>query len=382
LLLYTLPNFLLHYNLDFFTMKNFTVSKFNLKEKSSQNTHDSRHTKKGKAVKCFFSLLICTILIAVFAYYSYNNAISKPNSESQTNVVFSIQSGEGIRTIADKLVEKELLPENRKQFFLLYLKLGDLIPKIQAGSFNIPKNLTIIELAEMLQDGRSSEIWVQIPEGIRKDEIADVIAEEFENNNVEFSKEEFLALTVDTEYIDSLDLEVTSADRAKINDLEGFLFPDKYLVSKEATPKDIIEKMIANFNSKVKKSITYDQLIIASMLEREGYNSEDRKIIADILNRRIEEGWLVQVDAAFLYYYKDWKHQISVDEKKEDHPYNTYLHLGLTPTPISNPGAVSLDAAMNPTKNKYYFYIHEADYTPHFAVTLDEHINNINKYLK
>jgi UPF0755 protein len=123
-------------------------------------------------------------------------------------------------------------------------------------------------------------------------------------------------------------------------------------------------------------------MILASLVEREGYTNDDRPIIADILQRRLEEGWLLQVDATLLYPVKDWKHEITQVDKDNNNPYNTYRYPGLPPTPICNPGLQSINAVRNPQSNNYYYYIHEEDGTPHYSETLSEHNENVNRYLR
>jgi UPF0755 protein len=140
--------------------------------------------------------------------------------------------------------------------------------------------------------------------------------------------------------------------------------------------------MVETFVSKVGTEDSYEDIILASMVEREGYNSTDRAIIADILQRRYEEGWLLQVDATLLYPKKDWSHTITDIDKEDDNPYNTYKYPGLPPTPICNPGLQSINAVRNPQPNSYYYYIHEDDGTAHYSTTLSEHNANVNQYLR
>lgn len=307
----------------------------------------------------------------------YDKIINTQNSDSEEKVIAEIEQGSTIDQILGILVEKDLLKENWTIYAKIYLKINNLASKLQAGVYELPKNLNIKELMDSLQNGKNPDIWITIPEGLRKDEIATILNTELsKNNNTDFSKEEFLRLTTDKSFIQSLELHLD------ISDLEGFLFPDKYAFPITTTTQDSIERMIQNFKTKVGTSDTYDELILASIVEREGYTSSDRPIIAGIFTKRIAEGWLLQSCATVLYPLKDWKHEITDADKKSSSPYNTYKQIGLPPTPICNPGLQSINAVRNYVVTDYYYFIHDDNAIVHYAKTLQEHNANINQYLR
>jgi UPF0755 protein len=328
-------------------------------------------------IRIFLFALITVIIGGVFIKLKYNKIIETPNSTSSDKVVVTINEGEAVDSIINELIEKGVLKENWKTYLQVYLKLNDLSSKIQAGTYNIPKDLNIKEVVETLQHAESQDIWVTIPEGLRKDEIADILNDEFsEYSSVKFSKTDFLNLTVDKTFINQFNFP------NEVYNLEGYIFPDKYAFSIESTSESVLKKMVENFVEKVGTEDSYKDIILASLVEREGYNNNDRPIIADILERRLKEGWLLQVDASLLYPVKDWKHTITQVDKDDDNPYNTYKHPGLPPTPICNPGLEAIESVRNPQSNNYYYYIHEENGTPHYSETLTEHNANVNKYLR
>lgn len=328
-------------------------------------------------IRIFIFALVTVALAGLFIKLKYNKVIETPNSESSDKVVVTINQGEAVESIINELVDKGVLKEKWRTYLKAYLRFNDLGSKIQAGTYTIPKNLNITELAETLQRADSQDIWVTVPEGLRKDEIADILVTEFSPYpSVGFSKEEFLNFTEDPTYIAKFELP------PEVNDLEGYIFPDKYAFSRESTTESTLTRIVENFVAKVGTEDSYEDIILAAMVEREGYNSTDRAMIADILKRRWKEGWLLQVDATLLYPIKDWKHTITSVDKNNDNPYNTYKYPGLTPTPICNPGLESINAVRNPQPNNYYYYIHEDDGTPHYGTTLSEHNANVNKYLR
>ncbi len=329
-------------------------------------------------IKIFLLALLTVALIVFLAKKNYDTVIDQPNSESTEKITFQIVTGESVDSIIQKLVDLGVLKEKWANYLRIYLKINNLAEKIQAGTYELPKNLSIKEIAETIQRARGLDIWVTIPEGLRKDEIAEILYTELsKSSNQVFSKEEFLQLTTNTSFISTLGF-----SKYTPTDLEGYLFPDKYAFSVDETTQDVLTKMIRNFINKVGENDSYEDLIIASMVEREGRTSEDRPMIADIINKRYEEGWLLQICATILYLKKDWEHVITKQDMAEENPYNTYKTPGLPPTPICNPGLAAIDAVRNPESNPYYYYIHDDDGNIHYGKTLDEHNRNIETYLR
>ena len=328
-------------------------------------------------IRIFLFALITVVIAGIFIKLRYNKIIETPNSDSSDKIIVTINEGQAVDSIVDELIDRGILKESWKIYLKTYLKLNDLSSNIQAGTYNLPKNLNIVEIIESLQHAQSQDIWFTIPEGLRKDEIADILEEEFTKyDSTNFSKEDFLTLTVNQEYISQFGFS------EEVKNLEGYIFPDKYAFSIETTTQSALTKMVENFVSKVDTQDSYEDITLASLVEREGYNSEDRAIIADILTRRLQEGWLLQVDATLLYPTKDWKHVITQVDKESNNEYNTYKYPGLPPTPICNPGLESINAVRNPEPNTYYYYIHEDNGTAHYSRTLSEHNNNVNQYLR
>ncbi|MGI6423260.1 MAG: endolytic transglycosylase MltG [Candidatus Dojkabacteria bacterium] len=331
-----------------------------------------------KTIIKIFLLALVTVILGIFLIKkNYNSTIEAPNSDSTEKVTFEIEQGATLSTIIDNLVKEGILKEGWAKYFEIYMKLNKLVPKIQAGIYQIPKNLNIKEIASVIQSSKEQAVWVTIPEGLRKDEIANIVGEEFKKaDNIEYSAEEFLSLTTDPTFIATLELPYTLVD------LEGLLFPDKYSFSIKSDAKSVVETMIKNFKSKVGLTDTYEDIIVASMVEREGRTSEDRPMIADVIMRRYAEDWKLEIDATLLYPKKDWKATITKADKASDNPYNTYKYRGYPPTPICNPGLVSINAVRNPKSNPYYFYIHDKEGNVHFAKTNTEHNSNVQKYLR
>lgn len=325
-------------------------------------------------------ILLSIVFLLIFLFVmklSYDNVITKPNSTVDEKISIEIKEGESVNSILENLIEKGLLQKRYYYYTKVYLKLNDLETKLQAGNYELPIQLSIVELMNALQSGKDLDTWISIPEGLRKDEIAERIeAELSKDESSVFSKEEFLSLTENTEFISSLGLNV------EVTNLEGFLFPDRYAFAKDTSTEDVLKTLVENFKNKVGSEYTYQDIILASIVEREGYNKNDRPVIAGIIIKRFEEGWLLQTDATLLYPVKDWKHDITAQDKADDNPYNTYKKIGLPPTPICNPGLESIEAVWEPTESKYYYYIHDKDGYPHYGETLEDHNANVSEYLR
>ncbi|HRZ84759.1 MAG TPA: endolytic transglycosylase MltG, partial [Candidatus Dojkabacteria bacterium] len=189
-----------------------------------------------------FAMILGAFLILVFVVFnSYKKALITPNSDKSETINFQIEEGTSVDTILENLINSNLLRRNNRLFTKAYLRFSELGDKIQAGSYQIPQNLNIKELINTLQNGKEQDIWVTIPEGLRKDEIAELIEKELNKyESTDFSKEGFLELTENPEFISTLNLPIETSN------LEGFLFPDKYALSPNSTTESVMNRLIKN----------------------------------------------------------------------------------------------------------------------------------------
>ena len=331
----------------------------------------------------FTKLILITAIVGIALIISmkiyYQHSIQKPLSNNTNREEFVIEEGMSVNRILDKLEEKNFLNSKQKFVMKIYIKLNHLGTSIEAGTYLIPHNLNIKDLTQTIQNGKNKSIWVTIPSGLRLDEICQKIGQDVQGFDPNFSTSECINLTTSTNFIKQQSLPFNNP---QITTLEGILFPDKYLVPINSSTTDILKILINNFKKNMPESFTYEDLIIASLLEKEGIDLEDKQIISGIIRKRIKEGWLIQIDATILYYKKDWQYIITQDDLKEDEPYNTYLNLGLPPTPICNVTKEDMTASIKPTNTKFYYYIHDNNHQPHYSQNSIEHQNNINKYLR
>jgi len=279
---------------------------------------------------------------------------SKPVSNDSALKEFLITKGSSASQIANDLEEEKIIRSSLA--FKFYIQFTGKQSKILAGEFRLSPSMSLSEIVDTLQKG-PVEIWVTIPEGLRHEEIA----EKFASN-----------LGKDESFQDELERIMAPH--------EGYLFPETYLFSKEITTEKILNKLLATYNLKTADEPTNDEIIMASIIERETKSDAEKPIVAGILYKRIENGWPLQVDASIQYAKGNWK-PILVSDKELNSLYNTYKYQGLPPGPICNPGISSINAAQNPKESEYWYYLHEDNGTIHYASSLEEHNVNIRKYL-
>ncbi len=175
---------------------------------------------------------------------------------------------------------------------------------------------------------------------------------------------------------------------------EGYLFPDTYFFMPYATVDEVIAKMQDTFNEKILQNDRFNKAVVnsghslsdivkmASILEGEVRTPEDRKIVSDLLWRRIKVGMPLQVDATFSYINQKTSAELTFEDLKIDSLYNTYKYRGLPPTPISNPGLETLLAAAEPTPNDYVYFLNDKEGKSYFSITYSQHLKYKNQYLR
>lgn len=294
----------------------------------------------------------------------WRNGIGAVNSKDTAVKIFVIPKGEAVRAIGNSLKEQGFIKD--PVVFFLYVKINNLERNIQAGSFKLSPSMTLVEVIEAFKTG-SEDIWITIPEGYRATEVAGVLEDSLE--------------TYDPSWVESLENE------------EGYLFPDTYLIPKDADVATIISIFRNTFNSKIEEAgisaddpYLHEIVTIASLIEREAITDDEKPMISSVISNRLEENMALDIDATLQYIKgqdsngKWWSVPLASDRQLNS-PYNTYKYAGVPPGPIANPGIEAIKAAKNPATSDYYFYIHDPEGNVHFAKTLAEHNRNVERYL-
>jgi UPF0755 protein len=261
---------------------------------------------------------------------------------------------------------------------LLYLRAKKLTSSIQAAEYDFAPHQSVAEVALVLRSGgHPSAEWITVPEGFTAAQIADRLARH--------------ALVEPAYFLFEVHETDLSIDGARTHGLEGYLFPDTYLMPRHASAKGIAALMTRQFmrelpphHAQIARHLgfTIPQIVtIASMVEREGKVDAERPVIAGVIYNRLRRGMPLEIDATIEYALPRHKSALSFGDLALDSPYNTYRHRGLPPTPIANPGRKSLLAAFHPAKVDYLYYVYRGGGRHQFSRTLEEQQAAERKYL-
>jgi len=313
-------------------------------------------------------LFVISFLIGVVLYSSYLVSPVTPNSTQK--IEFITLKGEGLDQITSNLKKQGLIRSSYAAKLLILTK--GISKDIQAGYFYLSPGSSLGEIILSLTEASNKQIWITIPEGLRREEIALIVENSFSN----IRAQDFLLAT---------------------KDLEGQLFPETYALDPDSSVQTVVKKLTDQFDKVIEdlsipSSDLNFTLILASLLEREASNPSETLEIAGILKKRLKAGWPLQIDATVQFVMANqrckqldcnyWANNISKDDLETPSPYNTYKYLGLPPGPIANPGLEAIKASFLSTSSDYWFYLHDSNGQIHYAKTLEDHNQNICTYLK
>lgn len=306
----------------------------------------------GVLVALFFSAIISS-----FFYYGY--ATKKPlKGKEQVEVV--VNEGDSLYKVIERLQDEGKLKS--RVCMNIYMRLKGTSANILPGTFKIPADSSFEEIVEILEkEPEGSTVIVTIPEGYDIEEMGDL----FESKGI-FTKDEFIE-AVKTYPIPSYIPESAESRYA----LEGFLFPDTYKFPLNVSPEEVIRTMLNVFEQKVVSIIgneedIYKYVTIASIIEGETIADDERSIVASVINNRIEQGMMLQIDATVIYALGEHVDTVLYKHLEIDSPYNTYKNYGLPVGPICSPGLESIKAAVNPEQTDYLFYVLTEDGIHHY----------------
>lgn len=329
-----------------------------------------------------FIAIIIAILILSYGYLKYKDIIYNPvDKHAENNISFQIKKGQSVKEIASNLEEKELIKSDTA--FYLYAKYNDLGEQILAGRFILKQNMNVPEIIAALSDPSLSETIITIQEGLSIKEIDEKLSKEniIKNNEFVSAVKNFNGW----QYYGFLEKNI----QKKLEyPLEGYIYPDTYFIDTSTfKASDLIYMALDNFEIKIEPYINQindkslsEIIIMASIVENEVFGKEDRKKVAGILWKRLENNWTLGADATLLYITNDRK--IDKTDLNLDSPYNTRKYGGLPPGPIGNPSIEAIEASLNPIKTPYWFYLNSPDTGETiYAISNDDHNQNKEKYL-
>lgn len=344
---------------------------------------EQSHPGRGKILWLIAALGLAIILVAVSVYYAKAyRAVSQDSFPTQ----FILERGFSTRQTANSLSSQKLI--DSPLVFIIYTYLNHASGKIQAGEYQLNRNMSVAEIVDVLTYGKvvSNERTLTIIEGWTNAQIEKYLMD----RQLVVGASDFEST------LSSIDFNFKFANAAKKFDYQGFLYPDTYKIAKDEGSFALVTKMLKNFETKLaNQTITGDQLILASIIEKEvGRNGKvltqddldlmqkERVEVASVFYNRLRIGMPLESDATVNYITGKFDRSVTIADTKIKSPYNTYQVKGLPPAPISNPGIGSIQAAIDPASSDYLYFLNAPDGTAYFAKTLAEHNANKAKYLK
>ena len=325
-------------------------------------------------------LIIGYICIRTVASGVYTHLRSPYYGFVEAFKIVEIKFGATTEEAISRLVREGVIP-GRKGFQLLLL----LQPKsrfIKAGEYKFNAGLSPLQVYQKLVSGKVYYHPLTIPEGKDLFDIAELV-----ENGGFCSQSDFLAAAQQNELVQQWDLQA--------DNLEGYLYPDTYMLTKGVKPSTIVKMMMKRFqevfNEELREECARNDfsvreiVILASLIEKETSIHEEKPIISAVYRNRLRRGMLLQCDPTLIYALKKenlYQGNIRNRDFEFDSPFNTYRYKGLPPGPIANPGRESLMAALHPADSDYLYFVSKNNGEHHFSRTLREHQNAVIRYQK
>ncbi len=311
-----------------------------------------------------WTLLVSICVISALVYIVFNK-LQEEMSPSILPTVIQIPKGSSLQTVTNILHENHLI--SSPLLFRVVMIFSGEEQGVKNGEYTFTRPLTMSETIDKLVNAKYeyTPVRLTIREGENAKEISSAIAAVFPKLN---QSEVYMYL----------------------KEREGRVFPETYNFAPFATLDEIVKTIEKEFDKRMAvfapefASTTKTQveiLTIASILEREVPEKSDMKIVSGIIYNRLAAGMPLQMDSTVGYITGKASLELVIDDLQIDSPYNTYKVKGLPPTPIGNPGDVAIEAALNPDKNEYLFFLSDKNGVNHYAKTYAEHLKNRRVYL-
>lgn len=374
-----------------------------------QGATSTKKKKKSKSKGCLVTVLVLLVLVAGGGYFGYGyvqDSLKPVDASSKDYVTVQIPDGANVQEIGSTLEKSGLVKHGL--IFSLYAKYYS-HANLKSGYYNLKKSMSTDELIQELEKGGTPEAQapvlanLTIPEGYTLEQIAQTVGQLQGEFKEPLTAEAFLAKAQDETFISQLVSKypnllgsLPTKDSGVRYRLEGYLFPATYTIKDSTTVESLIDEMVAAMDKAMspyyatikEKNLTVNELLsIASLVEKEGAKTEDRKKIAGVFYNRLNAGMPLQSNIAILYAQGKLGQKISLADDAGidttiDSPYNVYTHLGLMPGPVDSPSSDAIEASVNQTKSEYlYFVANVEDGKVYFATTKEEHDQNVAEHI-
>jgi len=327
-------------------------------------------------VKQILAFVVVLALVGAMAAYGHR-ALDLPVQQTEIHHVVEVPEGASFKETANLLAQKGLIMS--PFWFRLLGKFQDAERKIKPGEYDLHTAMRPVEILNQLVSGRVIQYSVTIPEGLTAQQISRVLGETGIVKGAEVTR-----LVSDPALIKALGIEAPT--------LEGYLFPDTYYFPKRARTEEVIRAMVGRLRqvftpelraqSAALQLTEIQVLTLASIIEKETGQDAERPLISAVFHNRLRKGVPLQSDPTVIYGIPNFNGNLTRKDLARPTPYNTYTNPKLPPGPIANPGARSIQAALNPAPVSYLFFVSKNDGTHQFSATLGEHNHAVERYQK
>ncbi len=321
-----------------------------------------------------FAILASIILLMLLGGLVFLSQLQPFGDPSQRQIL-EIQNGSSFTEVAKVLHQHQLIKSDWAFTWMGRLLGAD--RNIHPGEYEFQGGMAPADILNKITNGEVVHYAVTIPEGYSIEQIAGILQEKGLAD-----REAFIKVTRDSQFLAQLDFHV--------DDLEGYLFPDTYHLTRGMTPEAIVQAMVSRF----KKSWTADlyaraaelnlsvhQIVtLASVIEKETGLSRERGLISGVFHNRLRKKMPLQSDPTVIYALAQFDGDLRKKDLSVDSPYNTYRFRGLPPGPIANPGEASIRAALYPVPTNYLYFVSRNDGSHQFSATLAEHNLAVKKF--
>lgn len=357
----------------------------------TNDSHASKHFYKRirNMGKILLSCLLLTALGGIALGVGINQAnrfwYSAPREDAEM-VTVVVEEGDTLSSIAPTMADGGLV---NAFWFKVYAKFSG-NEEIRPGTYAIGQGSPYASILGLLHYGNESDVAITFPEGFTITQMGERVVATFP----QITSDDWARASGQFSSLESHPFVITSGKPDDV-DLEGYLFPDTYRFSEDATAEEIVETMIDTMAARVATvrlegevgdgrpfASMHDALTLASIVEKEVRLPETMAMVADIFLKRLDIGMALQSDATVNYVTGGDNASVSLADTQIVSPYNTYKYAGLPPGPISNPGLNALSAVATPAQNPYYYFLTTDDGDVYYATTHDEHVANRARYLR
>ena len=374
-----------------------------------ESVKPTKKKKKFRFVRFLVTLLILLALLGVCGFYGYRyaeSALQPVDPSSKQFVKVYIPNGANSQEIGSILEKSGLVKHGL--LFTAYVKYKN-YSDLKSGYYNLQKSMSTEDLIKALQKGGTPEPQevvyanLTIPEGFTLEQIAQTVAQLQGEFKEPLTAEAFMAKIQDENFIaqevakyPKLLESLPAKDSGVRYRLEGYLFPATYTIKESTTIESLIDEMLATMDKNLsphyatikEKNLTVNELLtIASLVEKEGAKTEDRKLIAGVFYNRLNLGMPLQSNIAILYAEGKLGQKISLADDvaintEINSPYNVYTNIGLMPGPVDSPSLDAIESSINQTKSDNLFFVANVqDGKVYFAATKEEHDKNVEEHI-